>query len=345
MFDEWRTGQYIILKRYDDYHGRKAYLDRMIFKVVEDDAVALNMLKTGELDEMRVTQIQWEKQTVSPEFEARFNKYQYYYPQYNFITWNCRTDWFADRRVRLAMTLLFDRESINNKLYSGYARLVSGPFYINSWAYDKTVKPHPFDPARARKLLDEAGWTDSDGDGVRDRSGKKFEFELAIVHGSNIAIQFAQLMQEECGKSGVRVSIRQIEASTFFDRVDKGEFDAAVLGWNLDLDPDVYDTFHTSKTPPNGLNQGAYSNAAVDSLLEAGRVEFDQEKRAAIYHRVHRIMHEDPPYTFVNAVPEKRPVAKKIHGVTISPKGPYDFWPGANYWWVDENASNVASDR
>ncbi len=345
MLDEWRSGQYISLKRYDGYYGKKAYLDRIIFKVVEDDAVALNMLRTGELDEMRVTQIQWEKQTNDTDFEARFNKYQYYFPQYNFIAWNCRTPWFSDSRVRLAMTFLFDRESINNKIYSGYARLVSGPFYINSWAYDKTVKPHPFSPEQARKLLDEAGWVDSNGDGIRDRKGKKFEFELMIAHGSNTATQFAQLLQEECAKSGIRVNIRQIEGSTFFDRIDKGDFDACTLGWTLDLDPDVYDTFHSSKTPPNGLNHGAYKNASVDSLLVAGRLEFDQEKRAAIYHRVHRIMHEDPPYTFVNSVPEKRPIARRIQGVLISPKGPYDFWPGANYWWIDENANSVASGR
>jgi peptide/nickel transport system substrate-binding protein len=344
VLDEWRSGQYISLRRYDDYHGKKAYLDRMIFKVVEDDAVALAMLKTGELDEMRATQIQWERQMSDPDFESRFNKYTYYFPQYNFISYNCRSAWFSDPRVRRAMTLLFDRESVNNKIYSGFARLVSGPFYINSWAYDKTVKPDPFDPDRAKRLLDEAGWTDTNGDGLRDKDGRKFEFELMIAHGSNTAAQFSQLLQEECGKAGIRVKIRQIEGSTFFDRIDKGEFDACMLGWTLDLDPDVYDTFHSSKTPPSGLNHGGYSNAEVDSLLEAGRAEFAQKKREEIYHRIHRIMQEDPPYTFVNAVPEKRPIAKRIHGVVISPRGPYDFWPGANYWWIDDGEGRVASE-
>jgi peptide/nickel transport system substrate-binding protein len=117
-----------------------------------------------------------------------------------------------------------------------------------------------------------------------------------------------------------------------------------MLGWTLDLDPDVYDTFHSSKTPPSGLNHGGYSNAEVDSLLEAGRAEFAQKKREEIYHRIHRIMQEDPPYTFVNAVPEKRPIAKRIHGVVISPRGPYDFWPGANYWWIDDGEGRVASE-
>jgi peptide/nickel transport system substrate-binding protein len=342
-FDEWRSGQYISLVRYDDYHGQKAYLDRIIFKIVEDDAVALNMLRTGELDEMRATQSQWERQMAEPEFVARYNKYDYYFPQYNYIAWNCKAVWFSDTRVRRAMTMLFDRESINNKIYSGYARLVSGPFYINSWAYDKTIKPLPFDPEAAKRLLDEAGWKDSNGDGIRDKDGQKFEFELLHVHGSSVAVQFAQLMQEECGKAGIRVNIRQLESSTFFERMDKSDFVAAILGWRLDLDPDVFDTFHSSMAPPNGLNYGSYSNARVDSLLVAGRREFDLATRERIYHQVHRLIADDQPYTFVNTVPDKRPIAKKIHGVKFAWSGPYDFWPGASYWWVDGTASKAAS--
>lgn len=342
--EEWVSSQYISLVRYDDYYGKRAYLDRIIFKVVEDDAVALNMLKAGELDEMRATQTQWEKQMNAPDFNERFRKLDYYFPGYNFVAWNCRTPWFSDLRVRRAMTLLFDRESVNTKIYSGYARLVSGPFYINSWAYDKTVKPLPFDPGAAQRLLDEAGWKDTNRDGVREKDGKKFEFELNIISGSAPAVQFSQLLQEECSKAGVRVNIRQIEGSTFFDRIDKGEFDAAMLGWRLDLDPDVFDTFHSSMSPPNGLNHGFYRNREVDSLLVAGRREFDQEKRAAIYHRVHRIMNDEQPYTFINVVPEKRPIARKFQGVVIGPMGPYDFWPGANYWWIDEGDGHVAAD-
>ena len=131
-FEEWRTAQYISLVRYDDYHGRKAYLDRVIFKVIEDDAVALNALKAGEIDEMRVTQIQWERQTADDDFVRRFNKYVYYIPQYNYIGWNCRSVWFKDPRVRKAMTMLCDRESSNATIYTGYAKLLSGQVYSNS---------------------------------------------------------------------------------------------------------------------------------------------------------------------------------------------------------------------
>jgi peptide/nickel transport system substrate-binding protein len=321
-FEEWRTSQMISLVRNDTYYGEKAYLDRIIFKVIEDRAVALNALKAGEIDEMRCNQIQWEEQTNDPDFLSRYNKNHFYVPGYNYLSWNCRSIWFTDKRVRRAMTYLFDRESINDKIYSGYAKPISGPFYINSWAYDKSIKPWPFAPDKAKKLLDDAGWIDSDNDGIRDKDGVKFEFEFLITSGNTVAKQLSELLQEQCAKVGVRVKIRMLEGATFFDKVENGEFDACALGWRIDLEPDIFDTFHSS---------------------QLGRIEFDKEKRARIYHEVHRLLHEDQPYTFVNTVPEKRPVHKKIKNVVISPDGLFNFHPGANYWYIDE--MSLASER
>jgi peptide/nickel transport system substrate-binding protein len=335
-FEEWRMSQYISVVRNDSYHGEKPYLDRVIFRVIEDDAVALNALKAGEMDEMRVTQIQWERQTNDEDFLSKFNKHHYYVPSYNYIGWNCRTAWFKDKRVRLAMTKLFDRESINAKIYSGFAKMISGPFYINSWAYDRSVKPHPFDPQDAKRLLQEAGWVDSSGDGIRDKDGIKFEFEMVIHAGSLTAMQFAELLQEELRKVGIAMKIRRLEGATFFEKIDEGRFDACMLAWQLDLDPDIYDTFHSSQVPPKGLNHVFYSNARVDSLLELGRITFDQDERAAIYHEVHRTMHWDQPYTFINTVPRKRPINKRVKNIVISPTGPFDYYPGQRYWYIDE---------
>lgn len=337
-FEEWRTGQMISIVRNDDYYGEKAHLDRIVFKVIPDGSAALNALKTGELDEMRITQIQWETQTNDPDFLARFDKTLYYVPQYNYLAWNCRSVWFKDKRVRRAMTMLFDRGTINKELYSGNAEIVTGPFYIKSWAYDPSIAPIPFDPEGAKKLLDEAGWIDGNNDGVREKDGTKFEFDFFIISGSETGRRYSELLQEQCRKAGVIVNIRQLEGATFFDKMFKGEYDATALAWRLENDPDVYDTFHSSQVPPIGLNHAFYSNPQVDSLLEAGRVEFDRAKRQAIYHQAHRLIHEDQPYTFVNAVPEKRPLNKRIGNVVMSPDGPFDFHPGAAYWYIKNDA-------
>lgn len=332
-FEEWRTGQMISVVRNENYYREKAYLDRVVFRIIPDQAVALNALKTGEIDEMRVRQLQWETQTEGTEFLEHFEKHQYDVPQYNYLAWNCRSVWFSDKRVRRAMSMLFDRQTLNEKLYSGKALLVSGPFYVHSWAYNKSVEPVPFDPAAAAKLLDEAGWIDRDNDGVREKDGVDFEFEFYST-SSPISLEFAQLLQESCAKAGVVVKIRQFEGATFFDKVFKGEYDAAALSWRLDNDPDIYGTFHSSEVPPIGLNHTFYRNALVDSLLERGRIEFDRDERQRIYHEVHRLIAEDQPYTFVNNAPEKRPIHKKIGNVVISPDGPFRFYPGAIYWYI-----------
>lgn len=333
-FQEWKTSQTITLVRNDDYYGDNAYLDKIIFRVIPDRSTALNALKTGELDEMRVRQVQWESLTKDSDFQAKFNEPHYYVPQYNYFAWNCRSVWFNDKRVRRAMTMLLDRQKVIETLYANYSKLVTGPYYINSWAYNHEVEPYPFSPEQAKSLLDETGWVDSDNDGVREKGGVKFSFEFFIVSGSQIASELAQIFQEECGRAGVEVRIRAIEGATFFDKVFKGEYDAAALAWRLDNDPDLFDTFHSSEVPPNGLNHVFYSNSQVDLLLEAGRVEFDQQKRAEIYHAVHRLIHEDQPYTFVNTVPEKRPISKRIGNVVLSPDGPFKFYPGGIYWYI-----------
>ncbi len=98
----------------------------------------------------------------------------------------------------------------------------------------------------------------------------------------------------------------------------------------------MYDTFHSTQVPPIGINHTFYSNPEVDRLLEQGRVEFDHDRRKQIYHRVHRLIHDDQPYTFINSVPEKRPISKRIENVTFSPDGPFNFYPGANYWYTKD---------
>ncbi|MFQ5510270.1 MAG: peptide-binding protein [Candidatus Krumholzibacteriia bacterium] len=333
-FEEWQTSRMISVVRNDNYYRRKAYLDRIIFRVIPDRSVALNAMKTGQLDEMRLRQQQWEQVSGDKAFVDKFNMNYYDVPQYNYLSWNCRAIWFKDKRVRRALTMLFDREEIIATLYSGFSKPVSGPFYINSPAYDHSVAPYPYDPQAAVRLLEDAGWIDNNGDGVREKDDVNFEFEFYVTSGSRIGQSFAQLLQEQCEKAGIIVKIRRLESATFFDKVFKGEYDAAALAWQLDIDPDLYDTFHSTQVPPIGLNHAFYNNPEVDTLLERARVEFDKDKRNELYHQVHRLIHEDSPYTFVNSVPEKRPVHHRIGNVAISPSGPFRFYPGGIYWYV-----------
>jgi peptide/nickel transport system substrate-binding protein len=342
-FEEWRTGQMISVIRNDDYNGPQPYLDRVIFKVIPEGSSALTALRTGELDEMRVTQDQWNVLSNDPEFVRKFDMRHFYVPQYNYFSWNCRSVWFEDKRVRRAMTMLFDRATLIRELYSGNSRIVTGPFDVDSWAYDKSIEPIPFDPEGAKQLLEEAGWTDKNNDGVREKDGTKFEFDFYIISGSDTGRRFSELLQEQCRRAGVAVQIRQLEGAIFHERIKKGEYSGAALAWRLENDPDIYDTFHSAQVPPLGLNHAFYSNSRVDSLLELGRLEFDREKRREIYNQVHRLIHEDQPYTFINSVPEKRVFNRRIGNILISPDGAFDFHPGASYWYIEDEAARATN--
>jgi len=154
----WETGKEIALVRNEDYWGEKPAINRIIYKVITDQSVALQVLKQGGLDEIDLRPIQWEKQTQTKRFEENFRKLAYYSPSFSYIGWNARRPIFSDKRVRRAMTMLVDRELILKKILFGLGTIISGPFYVNSPEYDKNIKPYPYDPKAALELLKSAGW-------------------------------------------------------------------------------------------------------------------------------------------------------------------------------------------
>ena len=127
---------------------------------------------------MSLQPLQWEKQTGAEKFLRRYDKHKYFLPNYSFIAWNLQKEPFCDVRVRQAMTHFINRKKILDKLRYGLGVIVTGPFYVNSDEYDKTVLPLEYSPSKARQLLAETGWKDTDGDGIMDKNGKKFEFEF-----------------------------------------------------------------------------------------------------------------------------------------------------------------------
>jgi len=149
---------------------------------------------------MGLRPIQWVKQTNKPKFLKSFRKEMYYLPNYNYIGWNMRRPLFSDKLVRRAMTMLVDRNTILNTIQFGLGKVVTGPAYIYSPYYDDDIKPWPYDPNSAKQLLEQAGWSDHDGDGIRDKNGMPFKFEFLISSGSIFADQLGTILQRELSK-------------------------------------------------------------------------------------------------------------------------------------------------
>jgi peptide/nickel transport system substrate-binding protein len=320
-FERWDTGKSIILVRNERYRGAKPEIRRVVYKIIAEGSVALQMLKKGEIDLMGVRDIEWVRQTNSKKFTDNFFKLKYYTPSFSYIGWNEQRPYFKDSRVRLAMTHLINRKEILDKLLFGLGEIVTGPFYIFGKANNKSLKPWPYDPERAKQLLKEAGWIDRDGDGFLDRDGKKFSFTFTISSGSKFAERLVSILKEDFSKAGIDMDINRYEWAVYLDKIQSRNFDATSLGWSdPDFQDDPYQIWHSSQIK-GGSNYIGFSNREADRIIEKARTEFDENRRNIMYHRFHEILHNEQPYTFMYTSPSLAVVSKRFTNVKVHTRG------------------------
>ena len=334
IFKEWDTqSRQIVLVRNENYWGEQAPLDRRVFRFIEDDNAAFQALERHDIDIDDIPPEKWVRQAEKPKFKREFNKITPdspipgYLSRFNYIGWNMRKPQFEDKRVRRALCMLFDRQLIIDEVWYGYGTVLSGSIYHKAPEYNQDVKPWPFDPERAKQLLTEAGWVDTDRDGIRDKNGVKFEFELTYGSGIPEYNQLGAVYQEELQRAGIKMVLNPMEWATFQERVHKRTFDACMLAWLTTLMPDPYQLWHSSQAE-SGSNYPGWKNEEVDRILDEARTEFDHEKRIAMYHRFHELQHEDQPYIFLYARPGLMALDKRFQGVELYPAGldPLEWW-------------------
>jgi peptide/nickel transport system substrate-binding protein len=311
---KWDENQSIILERNDGYWARKPGLKQLTIRFIKDEVPAMVELKNGNLDYMGLTAEQWKNDTDDDAFKSRFYKVLYMPPQvgYRYIAWNMARDLFKDRRVRLAMTMCFDRQTMIRDYEYGLAIIRTGPFFPYGPQSNPDIKPWPYDLAKAKELLAEAGWTDSNNDGYLDKDGKRFMFTLKIPSGSQSYVKMCNLLAKSLESIGVEMKIEPFEWKVFEKFLDDRDYDAISLGWTGSLEDDPYQIWHSSQMANQGSNHVSFSNREADTLMEKARSEFDPRRRNAYYHRLHAILHAEQPYTFVSSGYSLLAVSKKI---------------------------------
>lgn len=300
VFERWDKGKEIVFRRNEKYYGPKPHLRRLRFKVIKESNARLLALQNGEVDRIGLLAQQWVEQTNSEEFLRRFAKFQYTARVYYYVGYNLRRPPFDDRRVRLALTHCIDRPRILREVYKDLGRIVTGPFFIESPYYDASIEPYPFDIAKAKALLAEAGWRDSDGDGILDKDGKKFEFTFLAIAGSENQARIAAILKEDLAKAGLVMNIVEVEWSVYTERLEEWNFDVCSLGWAMGYESDPYQIWHSSQADLKGAsNHVGFKSEEADRIIEAARREFDLDRRIALYRQFHRLVHEEQPYTFL----------------------------------------------
>ncbi len=321
---QWAPGQDIVLVRNERYWGPRSPLDKLRYRVVTDDLARLVAYTNGEGDQTLPTSPQFVKMTKDPTWEEQNQSLKWINMRsgYSFIAWNGgmrngKLTPFSDVRVRLAMTLCLDRERMIKDIWEGIGIVAKGSVNPESPASDPNLKPWPFDQARGKALLDEAGWRDRDGDGVLENDkGEPFVFEFTRAGGGEIAERIANFVKDAYSKVGIRVEVKVIDWSVMQEIQKARDFDALIMGWSATApESDPKQIFHSESIKEGGDNFAQWNSPRADELIDKIRTTIDYDERMKAWHEFEATLHAEQPYTFVRVAPWLRFVKKSIGNV------------------------------
>ena len=320
LLKRYERGALIELTRNPGY--LRAPLPRLaavIFRVIPDETTLLNELLAGGIDFM---------ENLPEDAVARVRAKQDLTVvrapdlSYTFISWNTERPLFKDARVRRALTLAIDREAIIEGLLKETGRPSAGPILSCMWARDPSLKPLPYEPEAARRLLAEAGFADRDGDGLIDRDGRAFRFDLETNQGSRLRADIVQMVAAQLRKVGIEATPRSFEFGAFIARHEKHDYDAFVGSWRESTKVDLKSAFH-SASRDGGYNYGSYADAELDGLIDKARLEGDRETARRLWWKAQQIIARDQPLTFLFERDRLHAVPRDLTGLRLSPRTAY----------------------
>ncbi len=307
ILKRWKRNQELVLQRNPNYWGAPYYFKQIVYRCIPNPNTPTQLLLQNELDWAAITQkdkfIQCKQEPNVLAGKVKLVDFEY--PGYRYVGYNLRRDLFKDRRFRQALAHATPVQQIIDNVFKGLAIPISGPFLPGSRAADPDLKPIAYDLEKARKLLDEAGWKDTDGDGIRDKMINnvkvKASFDLMVYADSPSFRTIGEIIKENCRKIGVDVKISPAKWALMLQKLRKWDFDAAMLGWGTSWSKgDPFQIWHGSQADvKESSNHVGYRNDKVDALIEQLRVTLDEEKQDELFHQIHRLIYADQPYTFL----------------------------------------------
>lgn len=315
-----------------------AKFERVNIRFVREENLQLEMAKKGQLDFVRLTPEAFVKKTEGAPWGKEVLKVKVENSDptdgYGFVAWNLKNPLFKDKKVRQALQHLMNRQEMIEKFRFGMSEPATGPIQSIIPFYPKDVKPRLFDLTKAKQLLREAGWVDSDKNGVLDRviDGKKMEFKFTLLFSNRDTEKYHTLYKEDLKKAGITMDLKLVEWNSFVKSLDEQNFEAITLGWGGgSIESDLKQIWHSESARPGGSNFISYSNKEVDKLIDEARQELDQPKRWALWQKIHRLIAEDAPYVFMfNSKYKMYGVNQRIGRA----KDTLKFDLGDGYWWV-----------
>jgi len=331
---DFKTDLYVALERVEDYWGAaekdnpylQAYPQKMTFFIVPDDLAAVNMAKEAKLD---FVPMKSGNTFLELQKDSSFNQeWKFHVPQlmmYLYLAINNTDEVLSEKEVRQALAHLADVDNYIENLSGGLGVRTHGYILPAKSYYNKSLSPVAFDIDQAKSILSNAGWSDSDGDSVLDKDGKKLEFELLIT-GSSLSKNLALMFQESAQKAGIKINITPKSSALMRqDNLSDFNFDMAALSITLSAAPDdPYSRWHSDNADPGERNFIGYKNPEADRLIELIRTTNDASERKEHYLKLQEVFYEDQPAIFLYSPLQKMMISDDLEAVTSSKRPGYN---------------------
>jgi ABC-type transport system substrate-binding protein len=322
-FKEWKSDRHILLQRFDDYWEGPANYAAYAMRIIPDYLTQEMEFYAGTIDNYDVLP----HQVARLSHDERFQHFSGTALGYSYIGYNLRRPPFDDVRVRRALGMAIDTQKIIDFVLYGQGERITGPFVKQTDYYDPAIAPLPYDPQGAVRLLAEAGYTPGK-DGYLEKNGKRLAFTLITNNGNPLRKAILAIAQDAWKKIGIQVETDLLEWSVFIQkRVNQLDFDALILGWSMGIEPDLYQIWHSSQSGRFQLNFVGFSDPEADDLIIKIRQEYDHARLVDYCHRLHAIIAQDQPYTFLYVQRWTALLDKRIVRRVRTPDGNSDFIP------------------
>lgn len=300
--------------------GEVAKIERVVWRIVPDQLSLMTQLLAGDFDFVNSLAPE-EAQRIAEDPDLQLVDIPH--RGYTHICWNTTRPELADPRVRRALGMAINRQTMIDTVYRGFARPSIGPVLSTMWAFDDTLEPLPHDPHRASLLLAECGWRDTDGDGTLDKDGRSLNIELLTNAENHMRQDICLLVARDLQEIGVDATPKTVEWGTLLTRLAEGDFDGAVNRWVEPTQIDLEDVWHTTPEGLESSNYGRYTNDEVDRLIEEVADVTDLTVQKEIYVQIQRHIVADQPYTFLVEGRRLRAISTRIRGSVQNDATPY----------------------
>ncbi|MDH4273821.1 MAG: ABC transporter substrate-binding protein [Gammaproteobacteria bacterium] len=330
MLKEINSNQEVVLEVNQGYFGGKAKIQEFVAKPFADQNIMVQALTFNAIDMIVMVN---PRNLPELQGDKRFVLQPYNGLSYAFFGYNIRNPLLNDARVRKAFTVAINRQEMLKSFFNGQGEVISGPFAPGSWAYNLDVKPQPFDKNKAIALLKEAGFQPG-SDGILEKGGKKLTLTLKVpIEKENEGVKRVVLAFKNYLKTvGADVQVSFMEWQAWKEAIfGQHDFDIIFASWVFDDSADISSLFHSAEIGAWKNNFGGYSSPEVDGLIVESKLTLDHEKRRTIYRKLHEVLADEAPYTFLWTLTNYSAYHKKVRHVAIHP---YKFFPYAKSWFI-----------